>query len=1180
MKQIRGALFALCLLAGGIALPAQTLYEGFLAPPAEYSMLPFWSWNAKLEPTRIKWQIDQMKEKGVQGAFIHARAGLTESETPYFSDGFWTAMDTAVHYAASTGFHTYLYDEDKWPSGSAGGRTVATNPDEFIKKTLEYKKQTVSATQVVPLSGDSNTVAILAARIDPAGNYLFSSQLDLTEKAGTSWTVPAGDWCVVTFTLCKDPAGQIDYLDPAAVAQFIELTHENYYKRYQPFFGNTIPGIFFDEIYANGHSMQGNIFWTDRFLDTFRSIKGYELRSKLSLLLFDDPQYAREVRNDYFAVIADLYINAWFKQYADWCEQRGIWATGHTTELLGHYKRQSDYFRTMGQLQVPGADNEEYRYGFPRMIDWYNTKQISSLANIYNKERVMVEAMGGGGYVVPLEEYRYGFSMLAAYGINMFIPHLFHYDMNRPENQSDWPASWFYQNPYWKYFKPLAEYAARLSYMNAKGEEVCDVAILYPLTDLWNSGYAQGADDGLYRDLQRRLVYNHINYNVIDPHSLMKATVTNGQLSVGKGKYKVLVLPALRSVRPDVLQQITAFAEAGGLVVAVQTIPETSGRLFGFHPTDLQAKEYYQWNPDHTERYVSKMNEQNGGACFTRFLDELPAILTKRVTPGLTVHSPNAPFFRYMQRQVGQTTTFLLVNDRNLPEVYSLSVANRGIPSIWNIETGKVSPVTAYQVKGDRLELDLRFSPRESYYLVLEPNARSVAHQPTTGTASPTHDKEINTCRTITGDWQFQLVPASLDYTWAGSVETDTVSLPIMQFRPETAKSWKTVKIVDAFNSQKGVARYLSGWDGYWITPYSYSRHIPNIGGGERTFRKEISLPGTVKRANIALVADASYELRINDRPVGKGSDTGKADVYAIESYLIEGLNRIEVKTTQTQGLLLQGDIQLRNNRHIPFRSDSTWQVIGRDGEWEAAFQLTFPPLAKWGEIENPLQVVTYPAVVWYSQLIPPGAKALLKPATSGTYTVYINDKEVRFEPGATAICLSDLPQGENRITLRAEATDRNGGLQKPLQLICGKTDLPLLSWSSLGLDWYSGRALYTKEIEIAADELRPDTRLNLSLGTVCHFAEIWVNDKLVTYRPWAPFEADITDYLHTGTNKVAIVVANLLANQATWNILDDNVNNKEAVWWHSGTILREKEKLTSGMLGPVRLTTSSITTH
>src|SRR5659263_239835 len=149
------------------------LSKDFRSPPAEYSLLPFWSWNGTLKPEKLTWQIDQMMDKGIKGAFMHARAGLDESETPYFSDGFWSAVDTTIKYSASKGFHTYLYDEDKWPSGGAGGRTIAANPEEFVKKILNYDQLEVVGPQTIRLNLQNNAMAVLAGQISEKGTYNF-----------------------------------------------------------------------------------------------------------------------------------------------------------------------------------------------------------------------------------------------------------------------------------------------------------------------------------------------------------------------------------------------------------------------------------------------------------------------------------------------------------------------------------------------------------------------------------------------------------------------------------------------------------------------------------------------------------------------------------------------------------------------------------------------------------------------------------------------------------------------------------------------------------------------------------------------------------------------------------------------------------------------------------------------
>lgn len=50
------------------------------------------------------------------------------------------------------------------------------------------------------------------------------------------------------------------------------------------------------------------------------------------------------------------------------------------------------------------------------------------------------------------------------------------------------------------------------------------------------------------------------------------------------------------------------------------------------------------------------------------------------------------------------------------------------------------------------------------------------------------------------------------------------------------------------------------------------------------------------------------------------------------------------------------------------------------------------------------------------------------------------------------------------------------------------------------------------------------------------------------------------------------MVATNLLANQMRWNIFDSAIANRISRWWHDGNILREADKLRSGLIGPVRL--------
>ncbi|MEN6607743.1 MAG: hypothetical protein ABFD60_10900, partial [Bryobacteraceae bacterium] len=152
----RALFFSACLLLGGLTLSSNAatpddLKKQFKDPPREYSIEPLWSWNGTLQREKLVWQIDQMVDKGVYGADMHARDGLDQSKTPYFSDGFWDAVKVSVEHAEKAGFRAWIYDEDKWPSGDAGGRTRAANPERFTATGLIHESKDVTGPSSVAL---------------------------------------------------------------------------------------------------------------------------------------------------------------------------------------------------------------------------------------------------------------------------------------------------------------------------------------------------------------------------------------------------------------------------------------------------------------------------------------------------------------------------------------------------------------------------------------------------------------------------------------------------------------------------------------------------------------------------------------------------------------------------------------------------------------------------------------------------------------------------------------------------------------------------------------------------------------------------------------------------------------------------------------------------------------------
>lgn len=92
--------------------------EQFAAPGTEYRGIPFWSWNGKLEPEKLRRQIRSFRELGFGGFFMHSRVGL---KTPYLGKEWFDCIRASIDEAKKQSLTPYLYDEDRWASGAAGG---------------------------------------------------------------------------------------------------------------------------------------------------------------------------------------------------------------------------------------------------------------------------------------------------------------------------------------------------------------------------------------------------------------------------------------------------------------------------------------------------------------------------------------------------------------------------------------------------------------------------------------------------------------------------------------------------------------------------------------------------------------------------------------------------------------------------------------------------------------------------------------------------------------------------------------------------------------------------------------------------------------------------------------------------------------------------------------------------
>ena len=106
--------------------------ELFMNPTSEYRGTPFWAWNGKLNDDELKEQIEIFRKMGLGGFHMHVRTGM---DSTYMTSEFMHYIRTCIEEARDKNMLAWLYDEDRWPSGSAGGAVTRDKP-ENARKTL------------------------------------------------------------------------------------------------------------------------------------------------------------------------------------------------------------------------------------------------------------------------------------------------------------------------------------------------------------------------------------------------------------------------------------------------------------------------------------------------------------------------------------------------------------------------------------------------------------------------------------------------------------------------------------------------------------------------------------------------------------------------------------------------------------------------------------------------------------------------------------------------------------------------------------------------------------------------------------------------------------------------------------------------------------------------------------
>ena len=549
----------------------EKLITDFKNPPVEFRGVPFWSWNSKLSPERLREQIRIMKKMGMGGFFMHSRVGLN---TSYLGDEWFDCVHACIDEAKKEGVAAWLYDEDRWPSGAAGG--IVTADDRFKMKELLMEKTRDKST----LSAQGTTLVCFAAVFE--GEKVVSyRRTELEDELADNETFIR---CYFDFSQkSSDFNGEtyLDTLNDEAVRKFIEVTHEAYYQKFKDEFGKAVPGIFTDEpCYALPFRGDVNLPWTAGFEEKFRKKYGYDLLDGMIELYFDCGNEVSLFRYDYYDLLTELFVNAFSKQIGEWCANHNVLLTGHILwedELDGHTAYIGNAMRFYEYMQIPGIDLLTEHW-----LTFATAKQCTSIARQLGKKRRLTELYGCTGWDFPLFAHKALGDWQYAMGINFRCHHLYWYSMEA-EAKRDYPASISEHSPWYAAYSKVEDHFARVGSMLSGGNEIRDILVIHPIESAWSTQYrVSNGKVPAVADLNQQfialanlLLSENLDFDYGEEELLSRyAEIKGGMFTVGEAEYKAVVVPELKTIRKKTLNLLEKFAAAGGKVYYLNNAPQ------------------------------------------------------------------------------------------------------------------------------------------------------------------------------------------------------------------------------------------------------------------------------------------------------------------------------------------------------------------------------------------------------------------------------------------------------------------------------------------------------------------------------------------------------------------------------------------------------------------------------
>jgi len=538
------------------------------------------------------------------------------------------------------------------------------------------------------------------------------SVLDITDKVaadGTlTWDVPEGNWIIMqagmtTTGVINEPA-----TPEGTGLEADKMSKEHIAYHFDAYLGEILRRIPAEDrktwkIVVEDSYERGGQNWTDGFIEDFSARYGYGPVPYIPVLkgyvvgsLTESDRFLWDLRR----MVADKIAWDYVGGLRDISHKNGL-----TTwlENYGHWGFPGEFLQYGGQSDEIGG--EFWSEGDLGNIE---NRAASSSAHIYGKRKVSAESFTCAGAPfsrAPVNLKQRGDRFFAE-GINNSLLHVY---IHQPDEVAPGVNAWFgnefnRHNSWFNHMDLFISYLKRTNFMLQQGTYVADVAYFIGEDAPKMTGICDP-------ELPPGYSFDYINSEVI----MSRLTVENGKLMLPDGmSYRILVLPKLETMRPELLAKIDELVRQGAVVLG--PAPKYSPSLQNYPACDEQVQQIASELWGDVDGVMVKRKRRGQGMIIsgTTMQEALDLI---NVVPDCKFQKGDPALFIHRKLKDGDIYFITNQSDKQITISPEFRVAGRS-PEFWDAVSGSRRDLPAYTVKEETTIVPLKLQPSESAFII------------------------------------------------------------------------------------------------------------------------------------------------------------------------------------------------------------------------------------------------------------------------------------------------------------------------------------------------------------------------------------------------------------------------------------------------------------------------------